>query len=156
MAKTNDVKTKCLEGLFEVELQFQQGMAKVNSVENLGGEYVGSGVGTVRGLRINGTVRWDLFEEREESLCRSNLVGVIDTNDGAQIQFDSRGFFIKPDESDPNKWITSASVRFNTADQRYDSLNSYLAVWEGEFDMAKLRHHYYAYVPCKSRYPQKP
>jgi hypothetical protein len=154
-AKTRVVQGRCLERLYEAELQFQQGISKVTRTENIGGEYVGSGVGTVEGPRIKGTMRWDLFEEREETLCRSNLVGVIDTDDGAQIRFDSRGFFIRPNETDPNKWITSASVHFTTSDERYRPLNTQLAVWEGEFDMAKLRHHYYVYIACESRCPKQ-
>jgi hypothetical protein len=155
MVKTNAAQDRCLERLFEVELQFQQGMTKASRSKNISGEYIGSGVGTIEGPRIKGSVQWDLFEEREETLCRSNLVGVIDTNDGARIKFDSRGFFIRPDDSDQNTWVTSASVHFDTTDQRYDSLNAHLAVWEGEFDMGKLRHHYYAYVPCKARHSKK-
>ena len=118
-------------------------MPPVTSREAGEGEYIGSGEGTARGSRINGTVQWDLFEKREETLCRSNLTGVIETNDGAQIRFDSRGFFIKPDETNPNQWITSASVYFYTADGRYKWLNTRLAVWEGEFDMVTFRHHYH-------------
>jgi len=147
MAKSETLLTKRLEHLFEVELQFRQGMAPVGSAEGKGGEYIGSGAGTVKGAQIDGTVRWDLFEEQEETLCRSNLTGVIETNEGAQIQFESRGFFIKPDQSNPNKWITSASVHFDTTDQRYEWLNTHLAVWEGEFDMETFCHHYQAYVP---------
>jgi hypothetical protein len=144
--KPGAVQSKRLEHMFEVELQFRQEIARVTVSDGKGGEYIGSGDGTVKGPKIHGTVRWDLFEEQEEALCRSNLAGVIETNDGAQIQFDSRGFFIKPDKSNPNKWITSASVYLHTADQRYEWLNTRLAVWVGEFDMETLRHHYQAYV----------
>jgi hypothetical protein len=146
MENSSDVQNRRIEHLFEVELQFQQEMSIVTSSEGRAGEYIGSGDGTVKGPKINGVIRWDLFEEREETLCRSNLAGVIDTNDGAQIHFDSRGFFIKPDQSDANKWITSASVHLNTVDQRYGWLNTRLALWEGSFDMKTFRHHYQAYV----------
>jgi hypothetical protein len=129
-----------------MELQFQQGMAPIASSEGRAGEHIGSGDGTVTGPKIHGIVHWDLFEEQEEALCRSNLTGVIETNDGAQIQFDSRGFFIKPDKSNPNKWITSASVHLHTADLRYEWLNTHLAVWVGKFDMETLRHHYQTYA----------
>ncbi len=147
MAELDTLPTKRLEHLFEVKLQFRQGMTPISSAEGKGGEYIGSGAGTVKGARIGGTVRWDLFEEHEETLCRSDLTGVIETNEGVQIQFESRGFFIQPDLSNPNRWITSASVHFNTADPRYEWLNMRLAVWEGEFDMETLCHHYQAYLP---------
>jgi hypothetical protein len=151
VAKANTAQDMCLERLFEIELQFQQGIDRVVTIEKTEGEYIGSGVGTVKGSGIVGSVHWDLYEEQEETFCRSNLVGVINTDDGAQIRFDSRGFFIRPNETDPNRWITSASVHFSTSDKRYGSLNTQLAVWEGEFDMARLRHHYHAYITCKSR-----
>ena len=145
MEEPSAVQSKRLEYLFEMRLQFRE-MLPVTSREAGEGEYIGSGEGTVKGPRIHGTVRWDLFEKQEETLCRSNLTGVIETNDGAEIHFDSRGFFIKPDQSNPNKWVTSASVHFDTADYRYEWLNRLLAVWEGEFDMETYRHHYQAYA----------
>ena len=146
MEKPNAVQVNEHVGyLFELELGFQWEMSPVTSRDAGEGEYIGSGEGTAKGSRINGLVRWDLFERREEALCRSNLTGVIETNDGARIQFDSRGFFIKTDESNPNKWITSASVYFCTTDRHYEWLNTRLAVWEGEFDMATFQHHYHVY-----------
>jgi len=145
MAEPSAVQSERLEYLFELELQFQWEMPPVTSREAGEGEYIGSGEGTARGPKIHGTVRWDLFELQEETVCRSNLTGVIETDDGAQIRFDSRGFFIKPDESNPNRWITSASVHL-TADQPYEWLNTRLAVWEGEFDMGTYRHHYQTYI----------
>jgi hypothetical protein len=146
MKKLSTTQGERLEQLFALDLQFQWGMAPVTSRTTGEGEYIGSGDGTVKGARIHGTVCWDLFEKREERLCRSNLTGLIKTEDGAQIQFDSRGFFIKPDESSPNRWITSASVRFDTIDPRYGWLNMHLAVWEGEFDMVTFHHHYQVYL----------
>jgi hypothetical protein len=146
MEKRSATQHEHLEHLFEMELQFQQEVTPITSPEDRAGKYVGSGNGTVKGSRIHGAVRWYLYEEREEALCRSSLAGRIETNDGAQIQFDSRGFFIQPDPSNPNKWITSASVRFDTADHRYEWLNRLLAVWGGEFDMETFRHHYQVYA----------
>jgi hypothetical protein len=140
------IQSEYLSHLFDIELIFNWEMSPVTSRETRAGEYVGSGEGTIKGSRIRGTVRWDIFEEREETLCRSSLVGEIETDDGAKIRFDSRGFFIKPDESNPNRWITSAAVRFDTADPRYKRLNLLLAVWEGEFNMAKGRNNYHAYA----------
>ena len=131
--------------LFDVELQYKQGMSAVMSSEGKLGKHVGSGDGTIRGARIHGTVHWDLFEDQGESVCGSNLRGLIETNDEAHIQFDAMGFFMRPDKSKPNRWITSAAVRFDTADKRYKWLNTRLAVWEGQFDMKTGRHHYRVY-----------
>ncbi len=91
-------------------------------------------------------VLWDLFEDQEETLCRSYLTGVIETNDGAPIRFDSLGFFMRPDDSNPHKWITSAAVHFDTTDPRYAWLNTLLAIWEGELDMKTYSHLYQAYA----------
>lgn len=112
MTKNSAVQNERLEHLFRLDLQFQWEMLPLSAQDSGEGEYIGSGDGTAKGPRIQGSVRWDLFEKREETLCRSNLIGVIETDDGAQIRFDSRGFFIQPDRSNPNQWITSSSVFF--------------------------------------------
>ncbi len=143
MTKSDTAK---LERLLELDLQFRWELPPVTSREAGEGEFIGSGDGTAQGSRINGTVRWDLFEKQEETLCRSNLTGVIETSDGAQIQFDSRGFFIKPGEATPNKWIASAAVYFQSIDIRYEWLNMRLAVWNGEFNMSIFHHHYHVYL----------
>lgn len=96
------MQSERLEPLFEAKLQYRQGMAPVISSEGHVGEYLGSGDGTVEGPRIRGTVRWDLFEEEGNRLCGSNLRGVIETDDGAQIPFDAIGFFLRPDKSKPD------------------------------------------------------
>jgi hypothetical protein len=146
MTRSNVVKKPQFKHLFDLELKFQWDMPPITTREAGEGEYIGSGGGTVEGSRIQGTVNWDLHEKQEKTLCRSSLGGVIKTNDGAEIRFDSRGFYIRPDESIPNKWITSASVCFDTADRRYAWLNTQLAIWEGEFDMETYLHHYQVYV----------
>ncbi len=100
MVKLDIAKYECL---FELDLQFKWELPPITSREAGEDKFIGSGDGIAKGSRINGTVRWDLFEKREENLCRSNLTGVIETNDRASIQFDSRGFFIQPDETNPNR-----------------------------------------------------
>ncbi|HEY4674440.1 MAG TPA: DUF3237 family protein [Candidatus Bathyarchaeia archaeon] len=145
--KTTHSHKAILKHLFDIELIFKWKMPPLTSRKARAGEYIGSGEGKIKGPKISGTVSWDIFEEREETLCRSSLLGEIETDDTAKICFDSRGFFIQPDKSNVNRWITSASVHFDTADQRYKWLNTLLAVWEGEFDMEKGRHHYQAYAP---------
>jgi hypothetical protein len=148
MGESDVVQSDHLHYLFEMNLQFRWEMPPVASREAGEGEYIGSGEGTVEGPRIKGVARWDLFEKREESRCRSNLAGVIDTGEAAPIRFDSRGFFITPDQSNPSQWITTASVHFDTDDERYAWLNTRLAVWVGEFDMETFCHHYLVYLPC--------
>lgn len=127
----------------ELDLQFDWQMPPLSSRKAGEGDYVGSGDGTATGAKVSGSVRWDLFEKREAALCRSNLIGVIETDDGVQIQFDSRGFFIQPDPASAQKWVTCAAVHFRTTDGRYAWLNSRLALWEGTFDMKTFHHHYH-------------
>lgn len=145
MNATTAPQTRQLEHLFDAELQYIEGKPRVSD-EGKVGEYVGSGEGTVLGDKINGTVHWTLFEAQGETVCESNLFGVITTDDGIEIKFDTMGFFMRPDEKAPYKWITSAAVRFVSESARYDWLNSILGVWEGAFDMASYRHRYKAYV----------
>ena len=70
MAKPRAVQNERLGHLFELELQFQWEMSPITSREAGEGEYIGSGEGVAKGPTIHGTVRWDLFEKREEAKCR--------------------------------------------------------------------------------------
>ena len=136
-----------LEVLFEIELQYVQQFSDAAAVAGRVGEYIGSGKGSVMGPRIQGEVsRWDLYEDVSEVVCRSNLSGVIETNDGAIINFDTMGFFKVPDKSQPQQWITTAGVNFTTDDERYGWLNDVLGIWEGTFNMETYRHHYQVYT----------
>ncbi len=79
----------------------------------------------------------------DETLCRSNLSGVITTDDGAEIHFDSMGFFLRPHlDREPDRWRTSAAVHFTSSDPRYAWLDGALAYWEGDFDLSAGRHVY--------------
>lgn len=147
MGKPGRVQRERPERLFEAELQYRPGVPRVTSSGGSVGEYLGSGDGTLEGPKIRGTVRWDLFEEQGETLCRSALVGVIETDDKVRIPFESIGFFLRWDKSRPDRWVSSAAVRFEAkGEERYGWLNEGLAVWEGEFDMGTYRHRYRAYA----------
>lgn len=134
-----------LEPLFQVELEYREDKPPVSSDGKVG-EYIGSGDGLVHGARLNGRVHWTLFEEQGKAICESNLFGIIETDDGATVKFDTLGFFRRPGKENPNKWIASAAVRFDTVDDRYRWLNAVLGAWEGEFDMGMYRHHYRVYA----------
>ena len=103
-----------LEHLFDMELEYRQGQARENLEGGKIGDYLGSGEGSVFGLTVNGVVRWDLFREEDEFLCGYNLRGLIETDDNSQIQFDSVGYFMRPDLSRPTEWIATAAVNFKT------------------------------------------
>jgi hypothetical protein len=129
--------------LFDIYLEYKDGKPPV-SMDGKLGEYIGSGEGVVRG-RINGTVHWSLFEAQSAVFCASNLFGFITTDDGAEIKFDTMGFFRRPDEGS-FIWGNSSGVSFETDDERYQWLTEVMGVWEGEFDMQTYRHRYQVYA----------
>jgi hypothetical protein len=145
MTTSNDIQNRQLEHLFEVQLEYKEDKPPV-STEGKVGEYIGSGDGTANGSQINGSIHWTLFEAQSETVCESNMFGVIEMDDGAKIKFDTMGFFMRPDKDDPNLWVTSAAVKFDTEVERYRWLNAILGVWEGELDMGTKRHHYQVYA----------
>ncbi|HZD58267.1 MAG TPA: hypothetical protein VE136_16165 [Anaerolineales bacterium] len=125
--------------LFDMKLHYRKEKPPVTMDGKLG-EYIGSGDGTLNGLRINGNVHWTLFEAQTETVCPANLIGLITTDDNAEIKLDAIGFFMRPDPADPYRWVNSAAIRFVTADERYAWLNSILGVWRGETDGRIWRH----------------
>ena len=132
-----------LTHLFEIKLEYKEGKEPV-SKDGKVGEYLGSGEGFVRG-RINGTVHWSLFEAQSPVFCASNLFGIITTEDGGKIKFDTMGFFYRPDEGS-HIWQNSSGVSFETDDDRYQWLTEIMGVWEGEFDSKSYIHHYQVYA----------
>jgi hypothetical protein len=134
-----------LEHLFDMELEYRQGMARVLLDRGKIGDYLGSGEGSVFGLNVNGVVHWDLFREEDEFLCGSNLRGLIETDDGSRINFDSVGYFMRPDMSRPTEWFAAASVNFKSDSQLYNWLNTILAVSQGVYDMGSSHHSYRIY-----------
>lgn len=78
--------------------------------------------------------------------CRSNLSGVVEMNNGAQIRFDTMGILMIPDKSQANQWISTAGVQFESDDERDIWLNNILGIWEGTFNMKTYRHHYRIYL----------
>jgi hypothetical protein len=135
--------SETLTHLFEIKLEYKEDQEPV-SKDGKVGEYLGSGEGFIRG-RINGSVHWFLFEDQSAVLCASNLFGIIATDDGAEIKFDSMGFFRRPDEGS-HIWENSSGVSFETSDDRYQWLTEVMGVWEGEFDMKAYRHSYQVYA----------
>ena len=140
------------QSFFEASLQFVPDMEPVVSKENRIGKLMGSGTGEIKGERLKGTVTWTLFEVVGD-VCQTNLAGIITTEDGADINFDSQGFGLVPDKAKPNDWHMVASLTFNTKDERYSWINSVLANWDGEFimqtgteDWFSNKHSYQAYI----------
>jgi hypothetical protein len=134
--------------LFNLSLQYRPDMPPAASTEGRSGRLLGSGDVRAEGVRLGGDVRWSIFELTGRDRCEVELAGVIQTRDGARIEFDARGFGLVPDPRQPDHWQMNAAVRFNAAaDGPYRWTNSLLADWSGSFDMATGRHLYGVYAP---------
>jgi hypothetical protein len=149
MTSSYEAQTRQLEHLFDLKMQYREALEPVTPPDGKIGQYVGSGDGTVNGPKLRGTVRWDLYEAIGERVCQTNFAGIINTDDNAQIHFETRGFGIVPDPSKPNDWVMSYAVKFDTLDARYEWLNKVLALSDGEFSAETYLHHYRAYVAAR-------
>ena len=132
-----------LEPFFEAELDYQPGMAPLASEGD--GALIGSGDGTVRGPKLNGTLEWTLFEQPGSTVCPMAPVARVTTGDGAQIRFEGRGYATRPSPSDPI-WRVAATLYVTTGDGRYSWLDGALALWEGEFNEATHHARYTAFL----------
>ncbi len=150
-----------LQHLFDVELAYKSDMDVVVPDENREGDLIGSGEGTVTGENVKGTIRWSMYSadcayllvkagiqpEPGQHICTTNPGGVIETEDGAQIWFDAKGYGLRGyDKDHPNLWRLTMALQFSTQDARYTWLNTTLGVWEGQFDEQTGRAHYRAYA----------
>jgi hypothetical protein len=83
-----------------------------------------------------------------QHLCTVNPDGVIETDDGAQIWFDAKGYGLREfNETQPHMWNLSMAIQFKTSDERYQSLNTTLGVLISEFDEAVGRALWRVYIP---------
>ncbi|HKZ85216.1 MAG TPA: DUF3237 family protein [Anaerolineae bacterium] len=150
-----------LEHLFDAELAYKSDMDVVVPDENREGDLIGSGEGTVTGAKIRGTIRWSMYSADcayllvkagiqpapGQHLCTTHPGGVIETEDGAQIWFDAKGYGLRGYDKDyPHLWRLTMALQFSTQDERYIWLNTALGVWEGQFDEQAGRARYHAYA----------
>ena len=131
-------QTTVLEPLFELTLKPERGSwndgEPDTSPEGRVGPYIASGHGTVDGPKVRGSVTWDLFEDQElDTIHPSDMAGLIETDDGARIEFQTLGILV-PEDSEKMRWAHSAAMRFKTRDERYAWLNTVLAFMTGTFD----------------------
>ncbi len=133
-------------GLFQAELHYQPNAPPVEfrMGSSISGDLLGSGDGIVRGATLQGRVQWSIFEV-QGPICETTIVGVITTDDGAQVEFETRGYGVVPDPNQPHLWDMPAVVKFRTESPAYQWLNTTLARWEGTFDMHRGVHTYQAY-----------
>ena len=132
-----------LTHLFDAELVYRSEMEPLTRAGE--GELIGSGDGTVLGDTIVGALAWTLFERPGTLSCAMNPVGVIETEEGARVRLEARGFARRSDEAS-RIWDVAATLRFESDDERYRWLDNALGVWEGEFDAESHRARYQAYL----------
>ena len=121
------------------------------------GEYRGSGDGVATGERVRGRLRWSFYAgnclypqiRRGEAvpddlhLCTLNPGGYIESDDGARIAFDGRGYGLRS----PDRYRLSMTMAFRTDDARYAWLNRVLGVMTGDFHEKTNRAEWHVYVP---------
>jgi hypothetical protein len=148
--------TGVLDHLFDAELHYEAGSEVVYRTE-AEGELIGSGAGSIRGSKLRGSIRWSFYAAEcafdpsgatrptNDSLCRTGPGGVIELEDGARIWFEARGYGLRLQARAPI-WQLTAALRFATQDPRYGWLNESVGIWEGDFDEARQRSFYRAYL----------
>jgi hypothetical protein len=139
-----------LEHLFDAELQYRPGMSPIATDGE--GRPIGSGDGVVRGGKLDGFLRWTLFEEPGTLVCPMNPILAITTGEGAELRVEGRGY-AQRNRPEERLWRVAGSLRFETADERYRWLNGRLAVWEGEFDADEELARYRAYLTPEATIP---
>jgi hypothetical protein len=128
---------------FDVEMRYRPGMPPVGRPRNQAGDYLGSGDGTIIGPDLKGTLRWDLHEQIGPDSCQMSFTGVVETQQGATISFETLGFGQVTDPaSAPTRWAVLAAARFVTHDARYAWLAARPLLWLGEFDVDTYEHRY--------------
>jgi hypothetical protein len=132
-----------LEHLFDAELEYRPDMAPI--AEDREGVLVGSGDGRVDGRRLRGALRWTLFEGPGELLCSMSPTLAIDTEDGASISVEGRGYGRRTSRTD-QRWRVAATLVFSASDERYAWLDGAIGAWEGVFDADQHRAHYHGFV----------
>ena len=138
--------TNELELLFSLELHYQ-GPIELAPIGDKVGQLVGGGDGTLTGPRVRGTVRWSNYETTGEDLvCALQVPGVIQTDDGAAIQFEGRELAM-PLSDESTQWRVAGVLRFKTDDSRYVWLNETFALTSGTFDYDAGMANFTAFVP---------
>jgi hypothetical protein len=125
-----------LQHLFDVEWRLRPGAETVVPPEGREGAHIGDGEGVVVGPRVSGSVRFSFYtadcpydpgfmraafltwHELAGHVCRINPGGVIETDDGAAVQFDVKGFGLRLERQAP-RWSLTGGGRLVSDDERY-------------------------------------
>jgi hypothetical protein len=132
-----------LEHLFDAELEYRPDMAPIT--EDGEGELIGSGDGIIDAPKMRGSLRWTLFEGPGELQCSMTPTLAIDTEDGASIGAEGRGYARRESRTD-QLWRVAATLVFSAKEERYAWLDGALGVWEGEFDAGRHKGRYRTFV----------
>ena len=148
-----------LKHLFDFDLTAQSEASYI-SAKDRDGPFITSATGILTG-KIRGKIRMSFFAKDcayllvqagvdpgpGQHLCKENDGGVIETDDGAKILFDTRGYGLRgADPAFPRKWRLAMTVQFSTTDKRYRWLNSAFGLWEGQFDEEAGKASYRGYI----------
>ena len=153
-----------IEHFFDFELHDPNSESFI-SAKNRDGPFIASATGTITGEEIHGKIKMSFYAADcayllvqagvdpgpGQHLCKENDGGIIETEDGAKITFDTRGYGLRgADPLNPKKWRLAMAVQFSTKDKRYQWLNTAFGLWEGQFDEEQGRASYKTYI---RRYP---
>ena len=135
-----------LEPLFSAILQYHSTSERdaVVPADGRGGAYIGSGDGTVTGGQLRGTMNWSLWAgdcryplvRKGQAvpdglhICTMNPTAFIQTEDGARIRFDGRGYGLRH----ARQYRVSLTRVFGTEDERYARLSKVPTVVERQFE----------------------
>ena len=150
-----------LEHAFDFDLEGSEDRKPYVSAKNREGDFIGNAIGHVKGDLIRGRIKMSFFALNcayllvqsgidpgpGQHLCKESDGGVIETEDGARITFDTRGYGLRgADPSYPKRWRLAMAVQFSTTDKRYEWLNKAFGLWEGQFDEEKGTAEYKTYI----------
>jgi Protein of unknown function (DUF3237) len=154
-----------LEHFFDFDLEANPSREPYVSSRNREGAFITNSTGTMTGEKIRGRIKLSFFAQDcayllvqagiepspGQHLCKENDGGIIETEDGAKITVDTKGYGLRgADAAIPRKWRLAMTVQFSTSDERYSWLNTAFGFWEGEFDENTGRASYRGYI---RRYP---
>ncbi len=98
----SEASSRQMRHLFDAEAALSRGIPLVAVLEEAG-ELIGSGTGKTDGPRLRGTLRWSNFGVSSPDHCQLTVAGEIETDDGAIIHFESRGFAL-PQTAGRGRW----------------------------------------------------
>ena len=115
---------------------------------SMGRHLIAQGEGSFRGPQLRGTLDWSKLGRKSEEQVHSNtlVVGWLETEDGAEIMYEAKGYAVPLDAANPDKWWYVATLRFEEADEPYEWLENTIALWVGLFDVSTGDAYYRAYV----------